>query len=227
MNKRSKHTESNAARPAALCGKADGIARKKDGLTPEIQEGLTPGEIMQLIQDLRVHQIKLQMQSEELRSKQAELDILRGCYFDLYDMAPVGYCMVTEKGLIRKTNFSAARQLGVARSALIQRPISWFILNKDQDIYHQHQKRHSETGQPQSCKLRMIKNDGTSFRVHLVITSGRDADGTPVDLVVMTDIAEPKRSGKERGDAEYDHGAAIRGNDGDPAGDSALSLHGL
>ena len=42
-------------------------------------------ELMQiLIHELRVHQIELELQNEELRRKQAELDSSRSMYFNLY-----------------------------------------------------------------------------------------------------------------------------------------------
>jgi len=47
--------------------------------------------------ELRVHQIELEMQNEELRQFQIDLDASRERYFDFYDMAPVGCCTVNDK----------------------------------------------------------------------------------------------------------------------------------
>jgi hypothetical protein len=38
---------------------------------------------------LRVHQIELEMQNEELRVSRQELEVSRARHFDLYDLAPV------------------------------------------------------------------------------------------------------------------------------------------
>ncbi len=47
---------------------------------------------------LRVHRIELEMQNEELRNSQEQLEMARARYFDLYDLAPVGYVTISEEG---------------------------------------------------------------------------------------------------------------------------------
>jgi PAS domain-containing protein len=114
---------------------AEEIARKEAVQTSEDLESRSPEGIRQTLHELRVHQIELEMQNEELRRAQAELEAARARYFDLYDLAPVGYCTLSEQGLILETNLTAATLLGVARGALVQQPISRFIFPEDQDLY--------------------------------------------------------------------------------------------
>ena len=58
--------------------------------------------------ELRVHQIELEMQNEELRWAQGELEASQSRYFYLYELAPVGFFTLNEQGLILEANFTAA-----------------------------------------------------------------------------------------------------------------------
>ncbi|MFH1095740.1 MAG: PAS domain S-box protein [Candidatus Micrarchaeota archaeon] len=192
---KTSHTGSESKTPyVALRRRAEGIARGKAIRIPENMESLSIEATRQMLHELRVHQIELEIQNEELRRAQTELDAARARYFDLYDLAPVGYCTLSEKGLILEANLMATSLLGVARGALVKQPISRFILKDDQDIYYLHHKQLFDTDEPQACELRMVKMDGTTFWAHLAATAAQDAGGATVCRVVLSDITERKRA---------------------------------
>ncbi|MFA6033976.1 MAG: EAL domain-containing protein [Myxococcota bacterium] len=157
---------------------------------------LSPAETLRLLQELRVHQIELEMQNEELRRAQDELETARARYFDLYDLAPVGYVTVSGSGLVLEANLTAATLLGVNRESLVNQPFSRFITSEDQDIYYLSRKKLLETGTPQACELRMVKTDKTVFWAQLEATatkgpstgSGQVTDGEPACRIVLSDI---------------------------------------
>ncbi|MFH2065124.1 MAG: ATP-binding protein [Pseudomonadota bacterium] len=147
-------------------------------------------EARQLIHELQVHQIELEMQNEELRRVQAELAISHARYFDLYDQAPVGYVTIDAGGLILQANLTASTLLNRARTGLLNRPLTNFILPEDQDIYYRHRKQVLEAGESAACELRMMKNDRTPFWARLDCAMAQDADGDPVFRVTMVDITD-------------------------------------
>ena len=73
-------------------------------------------DVRKLVEELRIHQVELEMQNEELRSAQWALEQSRKEYSDLYDFAPVGHLTINEEGRIVKANLTAAKQLGIERS---------------------------------------------------------------------------------------------------------------
>jgi signal transduction histidine kinase len=100
------------------------------------------------------------MQNEELRRAQEEVATSRARYFDLYELAPMAYLTLSEKGLILEANLTAANLLAVERSQLVKQPLFRFIVPDDQDIYYMHLKRLRATRQRQICELRMVRGRG-------------------------------------------------------------------
>jgi PAS domain S-box-containing protein len=171
---------------------AEKKAREKAALSPEYLQALSPEEIQQTLHELHVHQIELEMQNENLRRAHMELDALRVRYLDLYDLAPVGYCTISEKGLFLEVNFACAMLLGVARAAIVKQPIARFILKEDQDIYYLLLKQCLKTGETQPCELRMMKTDGAVYWVQLTTAFAQDSGCAPVYRVVLSDITDRK-----------------------------------
>jgi PAS domain S-box-containing protein len=175
---------------------AERIALGRETLLPERLAGLSLAESQQMLHELSVHQIELEMQNDELRRVHVELSSARALYFDLYDLAPVGYCTLNEQGLILHSNLTAATLLGVARGMLIKRSFPSFIVKADQDLYYLHRKQVIASGATQSCELRLLKNDGTTFWAHLTATNALDA-GAPVIRLVLNDVSKRKRAEEE------------------------------
>jgi PAS domain S-box-containing protein len=155
-------------------------------------ETLAPEGAETLLHALRVHQIELETQNEELRRTQIELDLTRARYFDLYDLAPVGYFTISHAEAILEANLTASVLLGLTGEVLVGRPIQNFILPADQDIYYRHRQQLAQTGLPQICELRMAEKDKGPFWAQLMSTRGQDAAGGLVHRLVVTNIDERK-----------------------------------
>jgi PAS domain S-box-containing protein len=136
--------------------------------------------------------------NDELRRVQGELDGSRERYVDLYDLAPVGYCTLGKAGLISQANLTAARLLNQSRGALISQAFSRFILNDDQDIFYLHRKRLLETGEPQSCELRMTRKDGDPFWAHLESTTTQANEDASDIRIVLSDVSVRRHAEIER-----------------------------
>ena len=120
-----------------------------------------------LLHELQAHQIELEMQNHELRQAQVKLEAARARYFDLYDLAPVGFCSLDGLGAISQVNLSAATLLGLPRAALINLPFTRFVHQPDQDAYYLLRQQLLQSGQPQSCELRLLGPQRLPFWVQL------------------------------------------------------------
>ncbi|MEI8323802.1 MAG: PAS domain S-box protein [Betaproteobacteria bacterium] len=171
-------------------GRAEDIARGHGAPTVAELQAISPEEMQKLIHELHVHQIELEMQNEELRRAHLELDQERARYFDLYDLAPVGYCNLGEDGQIRQANLSAASLLGVPRGELTKQRISRFIVKEDQDIYYLMRQNLLKSGEARSGDLRMLRGDGSAFWAHVAITVALDEGGAVNWRLVLSDVTE-------------------------------------
>lgn len=186
-------TDKTSMAALALRQQAEEAARKYAAGTSEGKDDLSPDAILKVIHDLRVHQIELEMQNDELRRTQAELDTAQARYFDFYDLAPVGYLTVSKQGLILHANLTTAALLGVTRSTLPRQAVSNFIDRQDQDTFFLLRQQLFESNTAQSCELQMVKHDGSRFFARMDAMAARGDDGASVLRVVLTDITSSKQ----------------------------------
>jgi PAS domain S-box-containing protein len=159
---------------------------------------LAKKDIDAFTEELAVYQIELEMQCEELRRSQMELERSRDEYSDLYDFAPVGYFTLSNQGNILKINLAGTTMLGLERQLLIGKPISVFICREDMDIYYLHRRKILDTKQQQQCEFRMMKKDGSIFWVHVRCSPVMDDHDEIIQIrSVITDITERKQAEEE------------------------------
>jgi two-component system, cell cycle sensor histidine kinase and response regulator CckA len=213
--KRTSPETDTSRRVATLTAKtlrkrAEKTLLEQQGKCPENLDALPVEAVRHAFHELQVHQIELEMQNEELRRIQEDLELAKERYVNLYDLAPVGYCTINESGMILEANLTAARMLGMERSELTRQLVSRFIFRDDQDRYYLFRKEHFDTfstvrqdpGQADSvrngisrdCELRMVASDGAVFWANLQVTVMEDAASTLVYRMVMTDISERKEA---------------------------------
>ena len=95
-------------------------------------------DVNELIENLKIQQIELEMQNDELLSTQARLEISQRRYFELYDLAPVGYLTMDPKGIILEINLTAANLMDFPRGQLISENFGRFSFPDFQDIFYIH-----------------------------------------------------------------------------------------
>ena len=174
---------------SSLRQRAEVLARQRD--TSEMDAVLSSDASLALIHELRVHQIELEMQNEELRWTQVQLNNSRKRYFEMYDLAPVGYFLLNAQGHILEANSTFAVMLGVEKPNLRNQPISRFVYSQDQDEYYLYRKS-VEAGGLTVVELRLVKKDGSQLWVRLEANLAQDAGGITIIRVAASDITQLK-----------------------------------
>jgi PAS domain S-box-containing protein len=185
-----KEDRAQSGQFAALRQRAEEMLRRQ----PEELRETPPEDIQYLVHEFQVHQIELEMQNEELRRTQRELELSRDRYSDRYDFAPVGYLILSETGLIQQANLTTVTMLGVERGRLIKQPLTRFITREDQDIYYLHHRKLLETQEPQVCEMRMVREDGSQFWARIDAAVALDSEGQVLCRATMSDITERKQA---------------------------------
>lgn len=135
-------------------------------------------------------QTELELQNEELRRMQKELDAVKARYFELNELAPLGYCIINDQGLLLESNLNAALFLGMERDEMVGQPIARFILEDDLDIYNQLRKQvHAAKDR---YELRMVRKDGTVFWVLMTVAATQAPGMTLNHRIAFSDITERK-----------------------------------
>jgi diguanylate cyclase (GGDEF)-like protein/PAS domain S-box-containing protein len=120
-----------------------------------------------LLRELRLHQVELEMQNEELRSAQSALEASRDLYLDLYEHAPVGYLTLDFHGVVQAVNHTGEKLLGWSRSRLLQRRLAGRIVEADRDRWQQVFARLCRDGLAQECDLSLERADGSQWQARL------------------------------------------------------------
>jgi PAS domain S-box-containing protein len=169
-------------------------AEKRLSKKPANLRKMPAEDIEKLMHELQVHQVELEMQNDELRRVQEEIEGSRSKYSDLYDYAPVGYFIFDHKGQILEANLTGARLLGVERPLLIRKPFNLFVMRDFLNLFRSHHLKVLKSTALETCKLQLRKKDGTSFFAQLESLPIKDTQGDFRQIrSAVTDITERTR----------------------------------
>jgi len=179
----------------AIRSQAEDVINRRHVDDPGKLAALSEVEIRKLLHELSVHQIELEIQNEELRQSTERLEKAHQDYFNLYDLAPIGYLTIDQNGKILKGNQFLSKLLDADRNKILSASITDFIFSEDQDLYYHFRRKTFVTHGPQrSCELRMVNAGGNPIWTNLSASCGEMIHGSWETSVVLTDISRLKRA---------------------------------
>ena len=143
-----------------------------------------------LLHELKVHQIELEMQNEELRQASAEAETSLQRYTELYDFAPTGYFTLESNGVISKANLAAAGILKMERAKLIGQRFGAFVAARSQSAFHAFIKTMPSEQAKASCEVELINAEG-DVAFMLIEAAGQSGDA---HHLAVADITRRKKA---------------------------------
>ena len=159
--------------------------------------------------DLRIHQVELEMQGEELRKSHLALEESRDKFIDLYDFAPLGYLTLNDKALIEEVNLAGATLLGTDRKKLVNARFRKFIAQTDSEQWIKYFMDVLNRGEKQICTLTLKRSDDSMFLARLESIRIILSDGTPTVRVAISDIKDIQKAEEALRESEEKFRATI------------------
>lgn len=162
----------------------------------------TPGEI---IHELQVHLIELEIQNDELKKTRGESEESRDRYLDLYDFAPSGYFILSEKACITQVNLSGASLLGIGIKDLILDTFRRYVSPDSLDVWDQFFQHVLEQNEKQTCLICIKQGDGSMIQIRADGVRMETSNGTFQVGLVVSDIADmiPVEADPRKGEERY------------------------
>ncbi|BEQ14180.1 PAS domain S-box protein [Desulfoferula mesophila] len=186
-----KDASKNLSKSQGLRQRAEKQLRKKPSDDSELQTE----NFSAILQELRIHQVELELQNEELRRTQKELEDSRDQYFDLYDQAPVGYLSTDARGIILQANLTIANMLALPRGNLVGRSLYLFVARDHHKALLDLLKPRTGGSGKQTLAIEMIRQDSSLF--HAQVESAPQLVNDDLSLqfrMAVVDVTERKRT---------------------------------
>ena len=149
---------------------------------------ISPSEVKNLVLELKMRQMQLEMQNEELQRA-------RDRYADLYDFAPVGYFTLDRKGKIVEVNLAGARLLGAERDRLVNQSSFRWVAPESREVYRSHYRKVFANQGPQTCEVKLRRRGGPSFYAALETVAAPGEAGAVLHCrTAMSDVTGRKQA---------------------------------
>jgi len=142
-----------------------------DSVSHLAEEFSSNEDIQTLIHELKVHQIELELQNEELHQAQAKILATQNKYFNLYNFAPISYFTFDKEGVIIEVNLKGAELLKQNRQHLLRKPFMLYLQNSSHETFYQHRQAVFNSDKLQTCELTLRFFPATTKMVYIVVES--------------------------------------------------------
>ena len=170
------------------------------------------GDFNRVVHDLKVYQIELELQNEELRNTQKQNEDARNRYAQLYNQAPAGYVTLNQNSIILQANQTFTEMINIDLAQVVNSSFADYLVNDDRSIFLSRYHAFFKKPADKNMELKMIKKGGKTFYVR--ITGSLKTDQTdenskevnqPKLFLIISDITKQKNAEKSLIESEYNY----------------------
>ena len=162
---------------------------------------LSQEEMRRLVHELSVHQVELEIQNEELRGIQSQMEAARDRYARLYQQAPVGYLSLDASGIILQYNYTFLEMMGGGTLELLGQPLADFMAELDRGVFLSRFKTFFRKPENKTIEVMLLRGENSGGGFHARLNGRREipesyppGGGTPPPLLLVSvsDISAQK-----------------------------------
>lgn len=165
---------------------------------PEAFEASDMDDVRQLSYELSVYQTELEMQNEELRATQIELQKSKNRFFRLFEHAPAGYVVLDASGMIKQCNATWRTMLNRPDEDFRNVPFSKAIIDADAPLFLSRFRSFFDHPEKKEIIVRMKRNGAepfharieASFGLPMPVPKSEGDDRTRELMVIVSDISD-------------------------------------
>jgi PAS domain-containing protein len=147
--------------------------------------------------ELRVHQVELEMQNDELMASERRAEILSEKYIELYSLAPIGYFTLSTEGEIIELNLHGSQMFGKEKTLSVNSRFGFFVTDETKPIFNQFIENVFSTRATETCVVSMRVNDFILKQVLLTGNVSKNSEHCFISVIDITLLIEQENKIKE------------------------------
>lgn len=155
-----------------------------------------PGDLETVMHELEVHQIELELQNLELRRALVAAERAQAQFFRLFNLAPIGYVVLNESGIIVRANETFCRMGKHPLDAVLNHAFAGFLADTEsRDTFLGRFRAIFKNPLDKRIELKLRRSDNTSYFAQIEGATLDDAQTEAASpqvslLLAVTDISE-------------------------------------
>lgn len=178
-------------------GLRDRAIQKIGSVDSEPLDNFFEQKINHFLNEIQIFQVELEMQNDELKESYNSIEKEREKFSSFFDLAPVGYFILTHIGQVEEVNQTGMDLLNAKKSQIVGARIQRFIDEEDWPVFYSFLSQIQKNDIKHNCELRLNVTDKafTFVRVEGKAVQGIFSNDIRY-YITITDISESFLAGQ-------------------------------